>query len=47
LPVIESYDPAIEGNPKLPWNMVRFYIGLKDEKILLKDINQALSQSEI
>jgi cystathionine beta-lyase/cystathionine gamma-synthase len=46
-PAVAAYDPAKEQNPKLSWNMVRFYIGLEDENILKEDLLQALQKSNI
>jgi len=33
-----------ENNKALPWNMVRFYIGLEDPELLIEDIGKALGK---
>jgi cystathionine beta-lyase/cystathionine gamma-synthase len=43
-PAIASYDPEKEKHPKLPVNMVRFYIGLEEADLLIEDLQYALSK---
>ena len=41
-PVITTYNPADEMNPKLPWNMLRLYTGLEEPDVLIDDLDFAL-----
>lgn len=42
IPMLGFYDvPGREDTP-LPWNLVRFYVGLEDPKWLIEDLEQAL-----
>ncbi|NUQ23763.1 MAG: PLP-dependent transferase [Saprospiraceae bacterium] len=42
LPMAGFYHIPGRPNSALPWNLVRFYIGLEDPKWLIDDLNQAL-----
>ncbi|WP_187260937.1 trans-sulfuration enzyme family protein [Pontibacter beigongshangensis] len=42
-PLAASYAPG-KLKPKLPFNLVRFYIGLEDAEYLIRDIEQALEK---
>ncbi|GJM31330.1 MAG: cystathionine gamma-synthase [Saprospiraceae bacterium] len=42
LPSIGFYDIPGRENSPLPWNLVRFYIGLEDPDWLIEDLTQAL-----
>jgi cystathionine beta-lyase/cystathionine gamma-synthase len=42
MPVVTFYDIPGQPDPDLPWNLVRFYIGLEDPDYLYQDILQAL-----
>lgn len=42
MPTVTFYDMPGQPDPELPWNLVRFYIGLEDPDYLLADILQAL-----
>jgi cystathionine beta-lyase/cystathionine gamma-synthase len=44
MPVVTFYDIPGQPDPELPWNLVRFYIGLEDPHYLLGDILQALDR---
>ncbi|HNR08750.1 MAG TPA: aminotransferase class I/II-fold pyridoxal phosphate-dependent enzyme [Saprospiraceae bacterium] len=44
MPVVTFYDIPGQPDPELPWNLVRFYIGLEDPHYLLADILQALDR---
>lgn len=44
MPVVAFYDNEGFPDSELPWNMVRFYIGLEDPDYLLQDILQALDK---
>lgn len=41
-PTVAFYDIPGRENPPLPWNLVRFYIGLEDPDWLIEDLEQAL-----
>lgn len=43
MPVVTFYDIPGQPDPELPWNLIRFYIGLEDPQYLYQDILQALS----
>lgn len=43
MPVVTFYDIPGQQDPELPWNLVRFYIGLEDPQYLYQDILQALN----
>ncbi|MEO5583610.1 MAG: cystathionine beta-lyase, partial [Saprospiraceae bacterium] len=42
IPIITFYDIPGAPDPDLPWNLVRFYIGLEELDVLYKDILLAL-----
>ncbi|WNJ20829.1 aminotransferase class I/II-fold pyridoxal phosphate-dependent enzyme [Pontibacter sp. G13] len=42
-PMAALYGSANYGNTSLPWNLVRFYIGLEDADVLIKDLEEALA----
>ncbi len=44
LPICGLYDVKGRDNPSLPWNLVRFYIGLEDPKWLIEDLRNALKE---
>ncbi len=41
-PVCTLYTSANYGTTTLPWNLIRFYIGLEDAEVLIEDLAQAL-----
>lgn len=43
IPACGFYGMAGKDDPDLPWNFVRFYIGLEEPEVLIKDIEQAMS----
>lgn len=43
-PACALYDSQNYDNPGLPWNLVRFYIGLEEPEALIEDIEQALNK---
>lgn len=43
-PTCALYDSQNYYNPGLPWNLVRFYIGLEEPEVLIEDIGQALNK---
>ncbi|MDX2002748.1 MAG: aminotransferase class I/II-fold pyridoxal phosphate-dependent enzyme [Chitinophagales bacterium] len=43
MPVCGLVQQADELHPKLPWNLIRFYIGLEEAEVLIADLEQALS----
>ncbi|RMG69398.1 MAG: aminotransferase class V-fold PLP-dependent enzyme, partial [Bacteroidetes bacterium] len=43
-PISALYDSANYNQTTLPWNMVRFYVGLEDAGYLIADLAQALEQ---
>ena len=42
-PAITTYDPSVSVNPDLPVNMLRIYTGLENARVLIEDIDKALS----
>ena len=42
LPVCGLVKDKSELHPTLPWNLVRFYIGLEEAEVLMEDLTQAL-----
>ncbi len=44
MPVVTFYDMPGMPPPELPWNLVRFYIGLEEYEVLYDDILQALNK---
>ncbi|HMQ08955.1 MAG TPA: aminotransferase class I/II-fold pyridoxal phosphate-dependent enzyme [Saprospiraceae bacterium] len=42
-PVLGLYDRPGLPDPELPWNMIRFYVGLESYEYLMEDLNKALS----
>lgn len=42
-PICGLYNIEGRENPPLPWNLVRFYIGLEDADCLIEDIEQAMA----
>ncbi len=44
MPVVTFYDMPGAVAPELPWNLVRFYIGLEDFDFLYQDILQSLAK---
>ncbi len=44
IPIITFYDMPGQPDPELPWNLIRFYIGLEDRQSLLDDIVQSLER---
>jgi cystathionine beta-lyase/cystathionine gamma-synthase len=44
LPALATYDPRREKKPRLPWNLVRFYIGLEDPDGLVASLDEALGK---
>ncbi len=42
MPVVTFYDIPGQPDPELPWNLVRFYIGLEEPEYLYQDILKAL-----
>ena len=43
-PICALYDSQNYGTTPLPWNFIRFYAGLEDPQVLIKDLSQALDQ---
>jgi cystathionine beta-lyase/cystathionine gamma-synthase len=43
-PICVLYDSMNYSQSTLPWNMVRFYIGLEEKDVLVKDLAQALDK---
>jgi len=43
-PAIAMTHPSNEGDDKLPWNLIRLYIGLEDPEDLIADLEQALKK---
>jgi cystathionine beta-lyase/cystathionine gamma-synthase len=43
MPACGLVNTAEELHPSLPWNLVRFYIGLEDAEVLIADLEQALN----
>jgi cystathionine beta-lyase/cystathionine gamma-synthase len=41
-PVCVLYNSMNYGSTTLPWNLVRFYVGLEEEEVLRKDLENAL-----
>lgn len=46
IPACSFYSPGDYHNKAIPFNTVRFYIGLEDEKFLLDDLKQAFKKIE-
>lgn len=46
MPFVAFYNVAGRENSTIPWNLVRFYIGLEDPDWLLEDLNQAMEALE-
>lgn len=44
-PMSTLYDSMNYGSTDLPWNLVRFYVGLEDPDMLIADLDQALKKS--
>lgn len=44
LPICGLYDVQGRDNPTLPWNLVRFYIGLEDPEWLIADLENGLQR---
>jgi cystathionine beta-lyase/cystathionine gamma-synthase len=44
MPVVTFYDIPGSPDPELPWNLVRFYIGLEETEVLYQDIIAALNE---
>ncbi|MDX1667572.1 MAG: aminotransferase class I/II-fold pyridoxal phosphate-dependent enzyme, partial [Saprospiraceae bacterium] len=44
LPAVAFYDIPGKKDTHLPWNMVRFFIGLEDPQMLIGDLNKALKE---
>ena len=42
-PAIALTHPSNEGDSRIPWNLVRFYIGLEDADDLIEDLKSALA----
>lgn len=42
LPIVALYNIEGRDNPDLPWNLVRFYIGLEEAEVLIEDLAQAM-----
>ena len=42
LPIAGLYNIPGRPNPSASWNMVRFYIGLEEADLLIKDLEQAM-----
>jgi len=43
-PICALYDSKNYQNSELPWNLVRFYIGLEEPDLLIADVDTALSK---
>jgi len=43
LPMAALYNLPARDNPHIPWNYVRFYVGLEEPDYLLEDLEQAMS----
>jgi len=43
-PICALYDSQNYQHDEIPWNLIRFYIGLEEPELLIKDIEQALDQ---
>jgi cystathionine beta-lyase/cystathionine gamma-synthase len=43
-PACALYDSANYGNTTLPYNLIRFYIGLEEPKVLIDDLQQAFEK---
>ncbi len=46
LPIAALYNLPGRPDPHIPWNYVRFYVGLEEADYLLEDLKQALQNSE-
>lgn len=42
LPICGLFNIPEKDDPNLPWNLVRFYIGLEDPNVLINDLEQAM-----
>lgn len=43
-PICTLYDSMNYGETPLPWNFIRFYVGLEEPEVLIADLAQALDQ---
>ncbi len=43
-PICTLYGSQNYGETPLPWNFMRFYVGLEDPEVLIEDLGQALDQ---
>ena len=44
IPIAAFYDQPGQPDPELPWNLVRFYVGLEDPEWLWEDLEKAMEQ---
>ncbi len=43
-PICTLYDSMNYGETELPWNFIRFYVGLEEPDVLIADLDQALEK---